>query len=720
MKNIFLFSFFFLCTITVFGQQTISGKITDATGTAIIGANIFIENTYDGTSSDIEGQFTFTTYEKESVNLIVTYIGFEEYTQSLLLQESPITLNIQLEEAASELKEIVITAGAFEASDEKKAVILNSIDIVTTAGATADIAGALNTLPGTQTVGETGQLFVRGGAASETRTYIDGLYVQNPYGSSVPNIPARGRFSPFLFKGMMFSTGGYSAEYGQALSSALILNSHDLAEETTTGLSVMSVGLGLSHTQRWENTSLSVTGNYYNLAPYTQLVPQNIRWETAPKGSNGQVIFRQKISETGIFKVHTDITHNFSSLQYPDINKVTETQQLDLINDNIYINTSYKDLLNDEWTLFAGMAYTDNTDEVKQGFTVNTNEKSLQGKLTLGRYFGNNLQLKFGGEYLHSNFQEDYTSLDANVFQRNLKENYTAAFVEASFKINENWVGRFGERVEYSELLNKWTVAPRLSLARKTGKNSQLSIAVGQFFQTPEKEVLRYNQQLDFEKADHYMLNYQVASKNRTFRIEGYFKNYHQLVKYDNETIEQSTNKGNGFAKGIDLFYRDKETIKNGDFWVSYSLLDTERDYRDFPTKATPIFASKHNLSFVYKHFLPKWTTSVGVTYSHGSPRPYNDLNTDGFNKGRTPSYNDLSLNASYLTSLFGNFTVVHCSVSNILGFENTFGYRYSQTPDETGQFINIAIQPPAKRFVFVGVFVSIGQKYGTVEDTKN
>ena len=102
---------------------------------------------------------------------------------------------------------VVITAGAFEASDEKKAVILNSIDIVTTAGATADIAGALNTLPGTQAVGEEGRLFVRGGAAYETRTFIDGLFVQNPYNASVPNLPARGRFSPFLFKGTSFSTG---------------------------------------------------------------------------------------------------------------------------------------------------------------------------------------------------------------------------------------------------------------------------------------------------------------------------------------------------------------------------------------------------------------------------------------------------------------------------------------------------------------------------------
>jgi len=45
------------------------------------------------------------------------------------------------------------------------------------------------------------------------------MVVQNPFYSSVPDIPSRGRFLAFLFKGTVFSSGGYSAQYGQALSS---------------------------------------------------------------------------------------------------------------------------------------------------------------------------------------------------------------------------------------------------------------------------------------------------------------------------------------------------------------------------------------------------------------------------------------------------------------------------------------------------------------------
>jgi hypothetical protein len=126
-------------------------------------------------------------------------------------------------------------------------VILRPLDIVTT-GSDADIYSALETLPGTQQIGETEGLFVRGGSASETKTIIDDMTVQNPFYSSVPDIPSRGRFSAFLFKGIVFSTGGYSAQYGQALSSVMVLKTQDLAPKTQTAINLMALGFGGMHT----------------------------------------------------------------------------------------------------------------------------------------------------------------------------------------------------------------------------------------------------------------------------------------------------------------------------------------------------------------------------------------------------------------------------------------------------------------------------------------
>src|SRR5690606_19575692 len=124
---------------------------------------------------------------------------------------------------------------------------LKPLDIVTTAGSAGNIVAALQTLPGTQTVGEDGRLFVRGGEANETQTYVDGIRVAQPYGATTNNLPTRGRFSPFLFKGITFSTGGYSAEFGEALSSVLLLNTIEEPEQEQTDIALMTVGVGLGN-----------------------------------------------------------------------------------------------------------------------------------------------------------------------------------------------------------------------------------------------------------------------------------------------------------------------------------------------------------------------------------------------------------------------------------------------------------------------------------------
>ena len=132
---------------------------------------------------------------------------------------------------------------------------MKPLDIVTTAGAAGDFVAALQTLPGTTTVNEDGRLFVRGGDATETQVFIDGLRVFQPFNATANNIPTRGRFSPFLFKGITFSTGGYSAEYGQALSGVLLLNTTDLPDQEKTDISIMSVGGGVGHTKIWGDKS---------------------------------------------------------------------------------------------------------------------------------------------------------------------------------------------------------------------------------------------------------------------------------------------------------------------------------------------------------------------------------------------------------------------------------------------------------------------------------
>ena len=169
-----------------------------------------------------------------------------------------------------------------DAGDKKRAVLLNSLDIATTASSDSDIYGALSTFPGAQKQGETGKIIVRGGDSYETNTYMDGMLVSSPYMSTMPDLPARGRFSPFMFNGVMFSTGGYSAEYGQALSSVLELKTPGLFDEDVTSVSLMNVGVGLSHTVRNLNSAYTVEANYNNLTPYFLMAKYSL-WSRSPR-----------------------------------------------------------------------------------------------------------------------------------------------------------------------------------------------------------------------------------------------------------------------------------------------------------------------------------------------------------------------------------------------------------------------------------------------------
>ncbi len=714
-----IFSFLIiLFSLSAKSQTTIKGTVIDDLGDTVIGANVLIEDSYDGTSTEVDGTFSFETSELGSKNLIVTYLGFKDFITEIELDGTALTIDVKLKPSAALLKEVIITAGSFEASDEKKGVVLSSLDIVTTAGASADIAGALNTLPGTQRVGETGQLFVRGGAAYETKTFIDGMRVQNPYNSTVPDIPSRNRFSPFLFKGTLFSTGGYSAEYGQALSSALILNSVDVAPESTTGISLMSIGGGLSHTHATEKTSIALSANYMNLGPYVNLVPQNRDWEDPVQALSGQLIFRHKTTETGIFKLHTDVSRSWMKFSYADYENVGEQVGLSLENKNIYVNTTYSDLLNDKWSYRLGASYADNNDDIDQTFSLSSAEKTMQGKFTLTNFVSDNVTIKVGAELINNKYDENYKD-PSQEFISKLDENYMAGFLESDIYFNRKIAMKVGLRLERSNLLDEYNLAPRLSLAYKTGEGAQMSIAYGRFYQTPENEFLRYDTGLEFESADHYIINYQKIINKRVFRIEGYYKNYDSLVKFNPERPWELNNQGDGYARGVDLFFRDRKTVKYGDYWISYSFLDTERDYRDFPSPAAPFFASAHNGSVVYKHWVPKITTSLGITYSFASGRPYNDPNLDTFQSEKTRAYQDLSISASYLTNVLRNFTIFYISISNVPGFKQSFGFRYAPSPDANGNFPSFEVKPDASRFFFIGVFMNIGQKFERREQTK-
>ena len=366
MRPLLLVVCFVFSAFTATSQTIISGVVKSNKGQPVSGASVAIKDSYDGATSDSLGNFKFQTSETGEKVLVVTSIGFKVTEQKINIVGSELKSDIILREQPSELKAVVITAGSFEASDTKRTTVLNPIDIVTTASANADVTGAIRTLPGAQQVGENGGLFVRGGTAEETKVFIDGTVVNNFFLSTAPDIASRGRFSPFIFKGTVFSSGGYSALYGQALSSALILESTDIAEQTSASLGVSTVGLngGYQQLAKDKKSSWGVGYSYTHLGAYFALIKQRIDNFKVPEFHNGEFNFRVKTSKTGILKFYGYFNSSILGIRRPDIDSVELKNAFGLKNFNVYANLSWKEKLSKNWRLNMGVSYSTNTDKI--------------------------------------------------------------------------------------------------------------------------------------------------------------------------------------------------------------------------------------------------------------------------------------------------------------------------------------------------------------------
>jgi len=704
MKTILLF-FFVLTSLSLSAQSLISGTITDTKGLAIEGANVYLEGTYDGGTTNEKGAFKFKTTEAGNQTLVVSYLSYETYKN--IADVSKLTdLAIQLREDVNTLDAVVLSAGTFEAGDNSKISVLKPLDVVTTASALGDFVGALQTLPGTAVVAEDGRLFVRGGDAEETQIFIDGIRVYTPYSPSTNNIPSRGRYSPFLFDGITFSTGGYSAEYGQALSSVLLLNTIDEPDQNKTDIGIMSVGASLGKTKKWKKSSLSVNTSYINLAPYNAIFKDRNDWKKPFEGFSGEAVFRQKLNN-GLLKLYTAFDKSNFELTQEDIN-YPEGVHFKLKNSNLYFNGSYQGMLSDEWSIASGLSYTNANNKIEpMDQKINDKESSIHAKIKLKRRYSSRFKLNFGLEYFSTDFDETYLDESISNVKLGYQNNLSAAFTEADIFFSKKLALKIGLRGEYSHMFNQFYVSPRTSLALKTSDKSQVSLAYGNFYQNPKSDVLKFDQDINPQKATHYILNYQYNNEGKIFRAETYFKDYKDLLTYnsDNVVISNVKNFGNGYAKGLDLFWRDSKSIKHVDYWLSYSFVDTKRKYKDYPTEAHPNFANKHNLSIVGKYWIEDWKSQVGISYGIASGRTYTNPNIDGFLNSKTKAFNSLSLNWAYLIS---QQKILYFSINNVLGTENINGYQYANEPDLNGNFSRRALRPAADQFFFVGFFWTI------------
>ncbi len=734
MKFILIVTFGFFLSHQLFSQVTVQGSVKSPKGSPLTGVSVTLKDTYDGSTTDSLGQFHFATTEKGNHTLTANLTGYKESEQAIAIASESITVHFILKEEITALNAVVITAGSFEANDKKRATLLKSLDIATTAGANADISSTIQTLPGAQKIGESEGLFIRGGSAEESKIIIDGSVVNNFFFSSVPGISQRGRFSPFLFNNTVFSSGGYSALYGQALSAVLNLESLDIPDrsEVQAGISPLFASVGFQHVAAEKNSSWGANYGYTNLALYNTVIKQGPEMFKSPESHTLETNYRHRGVNGGLFKIYAYGNTSKLGMRRNSLDSLGLKNEFTLNNDNVFVQTSYKHFLGNGWKWYTAGSVSLNKDAIattlknsanqsvpetndfylnKATLTINQSQQMFQVRSVMDKSLNNLNSIRFGAELWNNRDSVDIQN-SFGLFGNRISDRYVATFMEADIYLSKNIAFRPGFRVENSSLLKRSNLAPRASLSIKTGTETQLSFDYGKFYQTPERRYLAKTSNIGFTRADHYIATYQWISTAYILRGQIFNKEYVNLLKTDAVTNLATGNNGKGYARGVELFWRDRKTLKGLDYWISYSYLDTKRAYLTYPIMAQPAFAAKHTGSVVIKKFWVKHMFGINWSYNWATGRPYYNPNKPAseFLSDRTQAFHSNNFSFNWLTKVAKANAVVVVGINNVFNQKPIFGYNYSQRiKDTNGDYVHEPVSLPAPRIIFVGMFLSWG-----------
>jgi hypothetical protein len=706
MKRISVFIVFvFIAVFTAFAQQrVIEGQVLDEHSKPMENANVFIKGTTDGTGSDADGRFRLITGQKGDIVICVMMLGYSEFTVTVKEGEkTPLIIKMKPDNVS--LDDVVVVAGNFKLKGNSQWGGMSAVDIATTGGSSGDLYRSLQTLPGTQVVGETGRLYVRGGESTESQTYIDEMHVLSPYTTTGANEPVRGRYSPFMFEGVNFSTGGYSSEYAQGLSSVLPLSTKDVSPISKIGINPSVVGLGGGGTQSFSKGSVSLSLNYEDLAPYESLFPDRMDWIKPYKMFSGGTQMRFNPDDNTVFKTY--VGYDRTSFAY-HTNPLLENslRSLGLNEDNLYINSTFRKDTHSGYKFFAGGAFSfkkQNVDNaLSQGDFFGEKEWEMHLKSKVTKRFTDFLKLNLGAESLIRHYQMCY---DDSLAQRHsISHSINGLFAVVTLNLTGNLSAELSSRAEYTTLNSSWKCAPRLALTYNLN-GFHLSGIAGRYNQLPENTYLIRNKGLSSEECTHYIAGLYHEKKDKIYRVEAYYKKYDNLVLKNGEVYNSD---GYGYSKGIDLFFNDRSLFRNLEYMLAYSYNLSKRKYLDFATLTTPQFGTKHNATISLKYNIPSLKTIWGITNRFASGRPYHDPEKEGLMNATTKSFNSLDLSLTYLAS---KRVIVYASASNLLGRKNVFNYSYSKPSGEGSSYQATPVTSSSDHFFYVGIFITLSGK---------
>ncbi|MDO5341262.1 MAG: TonB-dependent receptor [Bacteroidia bacterium] len=648
-----------LLTISVFAfaqsSNTVKGFVYETTtGEPMMFANVYLEGTTLGATTDLNGYFSITRIPDGNYNVMVTMVGFDTIQDPISLKNNQIlTKKYNLKEASIQLEAVNVTADKIEARTETKTSVVNitpkTITKIPSVGGQADLAQYLQVLPGVVFTGDQGgQLYIRGGSPIQNKVLLDGMVVYNPFHSI-------GLFSVFdtdIIRNAEVYTGGFGAEYGGRVSSVMDISTRDGNKKrlsgkvgaTTFGAKVLLEG-PLKKAKSDNDISLS-----FILSAKASYLEKT-----------SDVIYNPMI-DCGILPYNYEDFYGKVSLNAVNGSKVN----LFGFSFNDQVN-NYKSISDFNWKSYGAgssfvvipgkspvliegnIAYSNYVAELSEA--NNKPRSSSIGGFNVGfnfSYFLGKNTLKYGVEFL--GFKTVFDYVKSNGISINQTENTTelGAFIKYKWQLNKliiepsfrlQWYASLSEASPEPRLAIKYNVTDWFRLKGALGMYSQNLIAANSdrdvvnlfygFLSGTDDLPKKFNGKdvtTRLQKANHYILGTEFdVVDNVTLNLEGYLKDFKQLTNMNRNQLYSETNAPagtseilkkdfmieNGKAYGVDL------SVKYEQFrwyiWAAYSYAHVNKNYEN----------EDRELVNYRTHYDRRHNINVIVTYSAGARKQW-------------------------------------------------------------------------------------------------
>lgn len=240
--KIFIIIFLSALSFCYSQESKISGIIRDANSREVLPyANISVKDIEKGVSADAKGKYEIFL-PKGNYLLLVSYIGYKTETIPVGLINKDIRLNINLIPTGVILQEISVYSTRGDDNATVSSASLQSKEMEEISSVFPDVFRSIQSLPGIAVNNEFSAKFnVRGGNFDENLVLVNGSQVYEPFHIKEADNASVGIFNMDLMKRVSLITGGFSAQYGDRLSSVLDIEYREGNKERQTGSATLSL-----------------------------------------------------------------------------------------------------------------------------------------------------------------------------------------------------------------------------------------------------------------------------------------------------------------------------------------------------------------------------------------------------------------------------------------------------------------------------------------------